>query len=49
MIKTLFDDEDEQYYSCPNCGATLSVGMNYCYSCGEELEWDIDDSLLNCA
>ena len=26
-------------YECPECGAKVELGQNYCQECGEPLEW----------
>ena len=50
MIKISKDDFignaswlNNDWYECSNCGFdSLDVGFNYCPSCGEVLEWDIN-------
>lgn len=30
------------YYECPECGAEVELGQNYCQDCGEPLDWKED-------
>ena len=32
-------------YECPECGARVELGQNYCQDCGDPLNWkeDYDD------
>ena len=29
-------------YECPECGAEIELGQNYCQSCGEGIDWRED-------
>ena len=30
------------FYECPECGAEVELGDNYCKDCGEPLDWKED-------
>ncbi len=37
------ENEDVEYYECPNCGERITEDMNKCPSCGIELEFKEED------
>ena len=39
------EDEEVEYYQCPNCGAKITEDMDRCPSCGIELEFKEEDDI----
>ncbi len=39
------EEEEVEYYECPNCGAKITEDMDKCSSCGIELEFKEEDEI----
>ena len=35
--------EEEEGYTCPECGAKITLDMTHCPSCGVEFEFEEDE------
>lgn len=44
MVKIKIEDGFD--YECPKCGNDeIELGQNYCFDCGEAIEWLQDESI----
>lgn len=43
MAKIKLEEKHGIGYECPECGADIEDGQNYCQMCGEPLEWEEED------
>jgi len=43
IVQEEAEEEETEAYSCPECGAPITMDMDHCPSCGVALSFEVDE------